>query len=333
VSAPVRSAGVIGAGAWGTALAEVCARAGLGVTLWAHEPQTRDNINLWRANPAFLPGASLSPAIRATGELKDLADCDVILAVPPAQHLRATLQAFAPFAGPGVPVALCAKGVEQGSLKLMSEVLAEVLPQARAAVLSGPSFAAEVARGLPTAVTLACADADLGKALALAIALPTFRPYLTDDLIGAEIGGAVKNVLAIACGVVEGRGLGRSAHAALITRGFAELTRLALAKGGRAETVAGLCGLGDLVLTCSSPQSRNMSVGLALGRGESLEQALAGKLSVAEGVATAPAVRALARSLGVETPICEAVAAVLAGEIGLDRAIEGLLARPLKSET
>jgi len=333
VSAPVRSAGVIGAGAWGTALAEVCARAGLGVTLWAHEPQTRDNINLWRANPAFLPGASLSPAIRATGELKDLADCDVILAVPPAQHLRATLQAFAPFAGQGVPVALCAKGVEQGSLKLMSEVLAEVLPQARAAVLSGPSFAAEVARGLPTAVTLACADADLGKALAQAIALPTFRPYLTDDLIGAEIGGAVKNVLAIACGVVEGRGLGRSAHAALITRGFAELTRLALAKGGRAETVAGLCGLGDLVLTCSSPQSRNMSVGLALGRGESLEQALAGKLSVAEGVATAPAVRALARSLGVETPICEAVAAVLAGEIGLDRAIEGLLARPLKSET
>ena len=230
-------------------------------------------------------------------------------------------------------MALCAKGVEQGSLKLMSEVLAEVLPQARAAVLSGPSFAAEVARGLPTAVTLACADADLGKALAQDIALPTFRPYLTDDLIGAEIGGAVKNVLAIACGVVEGRGLGRSAHAALITRGFAELTRLALAKGGRAETVAGLCGLGDLVLTCSSPQSRNMSVGLALGRGESLEQALAGKLSVAEGVATAPAVRALARSLGVETPICEAVAAVLAGEIGLDRAIEGLLARPLKSET
>jgi glycerol-3-phosphate dehydrogenase (NAD(P)+) len=333
VSATFRSAGVIGAGAWGTALAEVCARAGLGVTLWAHEPQTRDNINLWRANPAFLPGAALSPAISATGDLKDLAECDVILAVPPAQHLRAALQAFAPFACYAVPVVLCAKGVEQGSLRLMSEVLAEVLPQARAAVLSGPSFAAEVARGLPTAVTLACADAALGKVLAQTIALPTFRPYLSDDLIGAEVGGAVKNVLAIACGVVEGRGLGRSAHAALITRGFAELTRLALAKGGRAETVAGLCGLGDLVLTCSSSQSRNMSVGLALGRGESLAQALSGKLSVAEGVATAPAVRALARSLGVETPICEAVAAVLAGEIDLDRAIEGLLARPLKSET
>jgi glycerol-3-phosphate dehydrogenase (NAD(P)+) len=216
---------------------------------------------------------------------------------------------------------------------LMSEVLKAVLPQARPAVLSGPSFAGEVARGLPTAVTLACEDRALGKALAQAIALPTFRPYLSDDLVGAEIGGAVKNVLAIACGVVEGRGLGRSAHAALITRGFAELTRLAIAKGGRADTVAGLCGLGDLVLTCSSPQSRNMSVGLALGRGDSLEQALSGKLSVAEGVATAPAVRALAGSLGVETPICEAVAAVLAGEIALDRAIEGLLARPLKSET
>ncbi len=327
------SAGVIGAGAWGTALAEVCARAGLNVTLWAHEPQTRDNINAWRANPLYLPGATLSSAIRATSDFADLADCDFVLAVPPAQHLRATLGAFAPFVRTDLPVALCAKGVEQGSLKLMSEVLAEVLPQARAAVLSGPSFAGEVARGLPTAVTLACADAELGKALAQAIALPTFRPYVSDDLIGAEIGGAVKNVLAIACGVVEGRGLGRSAHAALITRGFAELTRLAVAKGGRAETVAGLCGLGDLVLTCSSPQSRNMSVGLALGRGESLEQALAGKRSVAEGVATAPAVRALAASLGVDTPICEAVAAVLAGEIALDRAIEGLLARPLKSET
>ncbi len=326
-------AGVIGAGAWGTALSEVCARAGLNISLWAHEPQTRESINRWRANSLFLPGAVLSSAIRATGDFADLADCDFILAVPPAQHLRATLEAFAPYASPGLPVVLCAKGVEQGSLMLMSEVLKAVLPQARPAVLSGPSFAGEVARGLPTAVTLACEDRALGKALAQAIALPTFRPYLSDDLVGAEIGGAVKNVLAIACGVVEGRGLGRSAHAALITRGFAELTRLAIAKGGRADTVAGLCGLGDLVLTCSSPQSRNMSVGLALGRGDSLEQALSGKLSVAEGVATAPAVRALAGSLGVETPICEAVAAVLAGEIALDRAIEGLLARPLKSET
>jgi glycerol-3-phosphate dehydrogenase (NAD(P)+) len=214
----------------------------------------------------------------------------------------------------------------------MSDVAAEVLPGAPIAVLSGPSFAGEVARGLPTAVTLACEEAVLGKAIGEAIAIPAFRPYLAADVIGAEAGGAVKNVLAIACGIVEGKGLGRSAHAALITRGFAELTRLAVALGGAAETVAGLCGLGDLVLTCSSPQSRNMSVGLALGGGQTLEQALAGKVSVAEGVASAPAVRALARSLNVETPICEAVAAVLAGEVDVDSAILSLLSRPLKAE-
>jgi glycerol-3-phosphate dehydrogenase (NAD(P)+) len=227
---------------------------------------------------------------------------------------------------------LCAKGIEQGSLKLMTEVLAETLPEARPAVLSGPSFAAEVARGLPTAVTLACPDEALGAALARAVAGPAFRPYAATDMVGAEVGGAVKNVLAIACGVSEGRGLGRSAHAALITRGFAELTRMAVALGGRAETVAGLCGLGDLVLTCSSPQSRNMSVGLALGQGRSLKEALAGKVSVAEGVASAPAVRDLAARIGVEAPICEAVAAILAGEVGVEAAITGLLSRPLKSE-
>jgi glycerol-3-phosphate dehydrogenase (NAD(P)+) len=222
--------------------------------------------------------------------------------------------------------------MERGKLKLMTEVLAETVPHARPAVLSGPSFAGEVARGLPTAVTLASADPELGRAVAEAIAGPTFRPYLSDDMIGAEAGGAIKNVLAIACGVVEGRGLGRSAHAALITRGFAEMTRFAVALGARAETVAGLCGLGDLVLTCSSPQSRNMSVGLALGRGQSLDEALAGKLSVAEGVESAPAAQALARRLGVDAPICDAVAAVLAGEVGVEAAIEGLLSRPLKAE-
>jgi glycerol-3-phosphate dehydrogenase (NAD(P)+) len=227
---------------------------------------------------------------------------------------------------------LCAKGVEQGSLKLMTEVLAEALPQAAPAVLSGPSFAGEVARGLPTAVTLACPDDALGRALAEALATPSFRPYLAPDMVGAEVGGAIKNVLAIACGIVEGRGLGRSAHAALITRGFAEMTRLAEALGGQAETVAGLCGLGDLVLTCSSPQSRNMSVGLALGRGETLEAALAGKLSVAEGVASAPAVRQLSARLGIETPIAAAVAAILAGEVEVDAAIAALLSRPLRAE-
>lgn len=328
----MRKAGVIGGGAWGTALAQVCARAGMQTVLWAREPEVVAAIRAERRNTLFLPGAELEPAVTATGDYADLADCDLILAVPPAQHLRATLAAFAPHARSGLPVLLCSKGIEQGSLKLMTQVLAETLPQAAPAVLSGPSFAIEVANGLPTAVTLACPDPVLGQTLASALATPTFRPYLAHDMAGAEAGGAVKNVLAIACGISEGRGLGRSAHAALITRGFAELTRLAVALGGEAATVAGLCGLGDLVLTCSSAQSRNMSVGLALGAGQTLEQALAGKLSVAEGVASAPAVRQLSRKLGVETPICEAVAAILAGEEAVDAAIGGLLSRPIRSE-
>ena len=324
--------GVIGAGAWGTALAQVCARAGLTVTLQAREVEVVESIGAKRENTLFLPGVALEPEITAVADMAALASCDLILAVAPAQHLRSALKALAPHLRAGVAVVLCSKGVEQGSLKLMTEVAAETLPGAPLAVLSGPSFAGEVARSLPTAVTLACEDEALGRSIAEAIATPTFRPYIAADMIGAEAGGAVKNVLAIACGIVEGKGLGRSAHAALITRGFAELTRLALALGAKAETVAGLCGLGDLVLTCSSPQSRNMSVGLALGGGMTLTQALAGKLSVAEGVASAPAVRDLAARLGVEMPICQAVAAILAGEAEVDAAIAGLLSRPLKSE-
>jgi glycerol-3-phosphate dehydrogenase (NAD(P)+) len=325
-------AGVIGGGAWGTALAQVCARAGLDTLLWAREADVVASVNASHENRSFLPGIELERSIRATGDLGELAASDLILAVTPAQHLRATLAAYAPHEGDGQQIILCAKGIEQGTLKLMTEVLAETLPRARPAVLSGPSFAGEVARGLPTAVTLACPDEDCARDLAELIATPTFRPYFASDMIGAEAGGAVKNVLAIACGIVEGRGLGRSAHAALITRGFSELTRLAVALGGEAETVAGLCGLGDLVLTCSSPQSRNMSVGLALGGGQTLEEALAGKLSVAEGVACAPAVRQLAKKLGVDVPICEATAAILAGEVGVDEAIRGLLSRPLREE-
>jgi len=327
-----RTAGVIGAGAWGTALAQVCARAGLQVILQAREPEVVDSIGARRVNEAFLPGVELDPAIRATGDMADLAGCDLILAVPPAQHMRDALSAFAPHLRAGAPIVLCAKGIERGTLKLMTDVLAETLPAAPAAVLSGPSFAGEVARGLPSAVTLACADEALGEALLNTLSAPSFRPYLARDLIGAESGGALKNVLAIACGVVEGRGLGRSAHAAVITRGFAEMTRLAVALGGEAETVAGLCGLGDLVLTCSSPQSRNMSLGLALGQGQTVEQALAGKRSVAEGYESAPAVRELAARLGVEMPIAEVTAALLAGETTVDGAIEALLSRPLKAE-
>ncbi len=298
VTGTIGSVGVVGGGAWGTALAQVCARAGRDVRLWAREAEVVEAIETAHENRLFLPGVPLDPAIRSTADLAELAGADALLAVVPAQHWRATLLALASDLRPGMPVVLCAKGVEAGSLKLMTEVLAEVAPRARPAVLSGPSFAAEVAAGLPTAVTLACPEPGLARALAAAVAAPGFRPYLGADMIGAEAGGAVKNVLAIACGVVVGRALGASAHAALITRGFAELTRLAVALGGEAETVAGLSGLGDLVLTCSSPASRNMSVGLALGRGESLESALTGKRSVAEGVASAPAVTRPGRAAG-----------------------------------
>ena len=328
----MKRAGIIGGGAWGTALALVCARAGLETTLWAREAEVVDALNQHQENRAFLPGIILDAPVKATTNLADLGQSDLVLNVTPAQHMRAGLAAFAPHARAGLPILICSKGVEQGSLKLMTDVLAETLPACIPAVLSGPSFAADVARGLPTAVTLACPDEDLARALAEAIATPSFRPYLATDLIGAEVGGSVKNVLAIACGIVEGRGLGRSAHAALITRGFSEMVRLAEALGGEAETVAGLCGLGDLVLTCSSPQSRNMSVGLALGQGQSLTQALAGKTSVAEGVASAPAVTQLAARLGVDVPICNAVAAILAGEVEVTAAITSLLSRPLRSE-
>ena len=327
-----RTAGVIGAGAWGTALAQVAARAGLDVLLQAREPEVVESVRRRRVNEAFLPGVVLEDRVQVTADLADLGACDVILAVPPAQFMRSTLQAFAPHHRAEVPIVLCSKGVERGSLKLMTEVLSETIPAAPQAVLSGPSFAGEVARGLPSAVTLACADAVLGEELMWTLSAPGFRPYLAPDLIGAEVGGAIKNVLAIACGMSEGRGLGRSAHAAIITRGFAEMTRLGVAMGGQAETVAGLCGLGDLVLTCSSPQSRNMSLGLALGQGQSVEQALAGKRSVAEGYESAPAVRQLAAKMGVDMPICLAVSALLSGETTVDQVIDDLLSRPLKTE-
>jgi len=329
----VKTAGIIGAGAWGTALAQVCAKAGLEVILWAREDEVAASVNTAHENTRFLSGIRLDSRIVATTGPEDLARADLVFAAPPAQYFRAALAPFAPTIGAGVPVLACAKGIEAGSLKLMTQVLTEALPQATPGVLSGPSFAEEVALGLPTAVTLAADSESLALEMAQAIASPTFRPYVSTDMIGAQAGGAIKNVLAIACGIAEGRLMGASARAALITRGFAELSRLAVALGGSAETAAGLCGLGDLVLTCGSAQSRNMSVGLALGRGESLAAALAGKVSVAEGVTSAPAVAAVARRLGVEAPICEAVRGVLAGEIPVDLAITNLLSRPLRAET
>lgn len=324
--------GVIGAGAWGTALAQTAALAGRNVSLWSFEQDVADAINTKHENTVYLPDIALSDAVDAVTAISDLDACDAILAVAPAQHLRRVLEGFLPYARDGVPIVLCAKGIEQSSLSLMTDVLHETIPRALPAVLSGPSFAIDTAKGLPTAVTLACTNETVGNALIEALGTSRFRPYLATDLVGAEVGGAVKNVLAIACGISEGRELGKSAHAALISRGFAEMTRLAVALGGKRETLAGLCGLGDLVLTCSSPQSRNMSCGLALGRGVSLDDILASRKAVTEGVASAPAVVALAKRHGVDMPICQAVDDILAGRISVEAAIESLLARPFTLE-
>lgn len=321
-------AGVIGAGAWGTALAQLLAADGQAVTLWALETEVVDAINGGHENPLYLPGIKLAPSIQATGAMADLGDCDMVLVVSPAQHLRDVVRQ----APAGVPLVLCSKGIEAGSGLLMGEVARAVQPTSPIAVLSGPTFAHEVAKGLPTAITLACDDAVLGAQLAARIARPAFRPYLSDDVTGAEIGGAVKNVLAIACGVADGAGLGLNARAALISRGFAEMTRFGLARGARAETLAGLSGLGDLVLTCSSTNSRNFSLGKGLGEGRSAAELLSNRRTVAEGAFTAPVLRDAARAAGVEMPVVEAVCALLADAAPLGTVIDALLARPLRPE-
>ena len=321
--------GVIGAGAWGTALAQVIAAGGEPALLWAREPEVIEAIRQRHENPLFLAGVALHADVGVTGDLADLAGCDLLLVVAPAQHLRSVLSEAPRQAA---PLVLCAKGIEAGTRMLMSEVARAVRPDAPIAVLSGPTFAHEVAAGMPTAVTLACEDAALCGAISGRIARPGFRPYASDDVIGAEIGGAVKNVLAIACGVVEGRGLGQNARAALIARGFAEMTRFGLARGARAETLGGLSGLGDLVLTCSSTSSRNFSLGLELGRGGSAVALMADRRTVAEGAFTAPVLRDAAQAAGIDMPITEAVCALLAGEATADRVVEQLLARPLRSE-
>jgi len=320
--------GVIGGGAWGTALAQVAA-AGGDVLLWAFEPEVVDAINADHVNPLFLAGVPLSPAIKATNDLGALAACEALLVVTPAQHMRRILGAAPVDAR---PLILCSKGIEAETMALMSEAATATCPDAPIAVLSGPTFASEVAKGLPTAVTLACADDAVAGRLAKRIARPGFRPYRSTDVIGAEIGGAVKNVLAIACGVVEGAGLGKNARAALIARGFAEMTRFGLARGARPETLAGMSGLGDLVLTCSSEQSRNFSLGLGLGQGRSADSLMADRRTVAEGAFTAPVLVQAARAAGVEMPISEAVAALLEGTVNVQTAVEALLARPLKDE-
>lgn len=332
MSAAIGSIGVIGGGAWGTALAEVACMAGSRTLLWARDPSVVDEINTRHTNTAYLPSLTLNPGLAATSDLARMAEVDAILLATPAQTQRAMALAVAPHIVPGKPVVICSKGLEQTTGKLMTDVLAETMPDCSMAVLSGPGFAEDVVRGLPTALTLACGDEALGKALVAAIGCRHFRLYWTGDTTGVAFGGAMKNVQAIAAGIVIGRGLGASAHAALVTRGFAEMRRLGAAFGANPDTLVGLSGLGDLLLTCGSPQSRNMRLGRLLGQGRSLSEALAELRSTAEGVYTAAAAVRSAEAHGIDVPIAAAVHAIIEGELTVDAAIEGLLARPFRSE-
>ena len=320
---------VLGAGAWGAALANAAARARHDVALWARDPSHVEEMAATRESRR-LPGVKLEARVTPVASLERAASADLVLCVVPAQATRGLAAALAPLLRPGAPVVLCSKGIEQASSRFLSDILRETLPGNPPAVLSGPSFAADVSRGLPTAVTLAADDEDLAREIAAALAGPALRLYHATDIRGVEIGGAAKNVLAIGCGIAAGRGLGASAGAALIARGFAELTRFGRAFGARTETLMGLSGLGDLVLTCGSAQSRTFSGGRALGQGADPARAMGGKL--AEGAFTAPVLVAMARDKGVELPICAAVEAIIAGRIGVDEAVETLMARPSKAE-
>ncbi|MBU1755866.1 MAG: NAD(P)-dependent glycerol-3-phosphate dehydrogenase [Alphaproteobacteria bacterium] len=325
----MKTVGVLGAGAWGTALAQMLASDGRAVLLWARETELVEEINARRSNTLFLPGAELAPTIRATGDLAEIAALDIALVVTPAQHMGAVLGAM-----PSHPadLVLCSKGIEAGSGRLMNDVARRAAPQSAIAVLSGPTFAHEVAAGLPTAVTLACGGGEAQwERISPAIARHAFRPYFSADVTGAEIGGAVKNVLAIACGVVDGLALGQNARAALIARGYAEMLRFGEARGAEVETLAGLCGLGDLVLTCSSTSSRNFSLGKALGEGQSAAQLMADRKTVAEGAHTAPVLDQLARDMGIAMPIVQAVTRLLGGAEARG-VVSDLLARPLRAE-
>jgi glycerol-3-phosphate dehydrogenase (NAD(P)+) len=325
----IQKIAVLGGGAWGTALALTCARAGRQVMLWEYEERNAETLEKNRES-RFLPGIHVDEGIKVTRDLEETASGDAILIVVPAQTMRSVLSGLAPSIEKGMPLIACAKGIEHGTHKFMTEIIAECAPNAMPAILSGPSFAADVARGLPTAVTIAATNSKVALDLAHALNAGTFRPYHSTDVRGVELGGATKNVLAIAAGIVTGKGLGASASAALTTRGFAELVRFGKAYGAKTETLMGLSGLGDLVLTCGTPQSRNFSCGVALGKGEDPHTAAHGKL--AEGIFTAPVLLEMAREKNVDMPIASAVAAVLSKSMSVDAAIESLLTRPLRSE-
>jgi glycerol-3-phosphate dehydrogenase (NAD(P)+) len=324
--------GILGAGAWGTALAVAAVRAGREARLWAHRPQVAALIAARHENPDYLPGIALDPRIEASADLGAIADRDALLLAVPAQHLREVTQNLAPFWRQARPVVVCAKGIEQSSDLTMTALLAQTLPGCPVAVLSGPTFAGEVAADLPSAATVASADPELGRAVVEALAAPRFRLYGSSDVTGVELGGAIKNVLAIACGIVIGRKLGDNGRAALIARGLAEMIRFAVPRGAKPETLMGLSGLGDLVLTCSGRQSRNLSLGIALGEGRSLADYQAGRRSVAEGVWTASALRNQAEAAGIDMPIATAVDEILNRGAAIETAIDALLARPLRAE-
>ena len=329
----LNSVGIIGAGAWGTALAMVAHGAGRSVNIWAREPEVAMAINLEHENISFLPGIPLAPEIKATSELAEIMEVDILIIATPAQHLRAACEKLVSYLDISTPIIICAKGIELASGALMSEIVETILPKHKYAVLSGPTFASEVAMVKPAAATLACLDSKTGDRLAQALRTPNFRIYQTVDVIGAEVGGAVKNVIAIACGIVNGRGLGDSARAAIITRGLSEMARISRAKGGRPETLMGLSGIGDLTLTCNAMQSRNFSLGVAIGGGQKVTDVLAERISVAEGIDTAAAVGALVGKLGVDAPICLAVNAIVNNMADTECTIASLLARPVGTDS
>ena len=324
--------GIIGGGAWGTALAQVFALSNKAVTIWAREDDVVNSINAFHENTSFLAGVTLDDKITATNDISIAAKCDVVLVVTPAQYLRASMNDLKPHIKSETPIVICAKGVEIESGMLLSHIAENILPQNPLAILTGPTFAIEIAKGLPSAVTLAMKDKDSATALAQTLSNKTLRLYPSGDMIGAQVGGAVKNVIAIACGIIEGKKLGDSARAALVTRGLAEIARLSKALGANKETLMGMCGVGDLLLTCSSMQSRNFSLGVALGQGKILNDILSSRNSVTEGVYTAKALVVMAREHAVDMPISEAVHKCLSENLNVDAMISAMLDRPIKSE-
>ncbi len=325
---------VIGAGAWGTALAQSIANAGRDVLMWAREEDVINSINSDHENALYLKGVSLNETIKATGNKNDLDDCDLFLIATPAQHVRATLEQMKERLA-DKPFVICSKGIEIETGNLMSEVVAEIIPDAKVGYLSGPTFAGEIGSGLPCAVTLAMESKhkELGTEIVATMGSRTLRTYLADDIIGAQIGGAIKNVIAIAAGVIHGRGMGESARCALVTRGLAEMGRLAKAMGAQKSTLMGMCGMGDLMLTCSSMQSRNFSLGVQLGEGKTLEEILGDRIAVTEGVHTAKALRVMARNNAVDMPISRAVYDFLHEDFTIEDIIEKVLDRPLRRES